>query len=264
MKDIYFLSGLPRSGSTMLANILRQNPKIHSESVSSCASCVASINANWNSMEQNVEYPNYDAKMGVLRGIMQGYYQHIDRPVIIDKDRSWPALIGLAEAILQKPVKIIACVRNPAEILTSFERLRRSDPLFFPRVDEALREGSTIASRCYWYAGPEGPLGRAHHQLKDAWISGYLDRFLYVDYSRFCSSPRSQTKRIYEFLGLPAFDHDFDNITQSERYNDIAVGLPNLHKIKPYLEKTTVNPVEFLGLDLYEQYNREIFWNAWI
>jgi len=93
---------------------------------------------------------------------------------------------------------------------------------------------------------------------------GYLDRFLFVDYGRYCSSPRSQTKRIYDFFELPYFDHDFDNIEQTETYNDMSVGLPNLHKIKSKVNKTTVNFVEYLGLELYEQYNREIFWNAWI
>lgn len=264
MKAIYFISGLPRSGSTMLANILRQNPDIHAQSVSSLASLLASVNANWMQYEQNQEYQDYQAKVGVLRSMIHGYYAHVDRDIVIDKDRGWTPQIGLIEALLDRPVKIISCVRNPAEILASFEKLRRKNPLFHTRVDENLREGSTIAARCMYYASPDGPLGRSHQNLKDAWISGYLDRFLYVDYNRYCNSPRSQTKRIYDFLELPNFDHDFENISQQEQYNDLAVGLPGLHDIKPRLEKTTVNPVEYLGLDLYEQYNREIFWNAWI
>jgi hypothetical protein len=44
----------------------------------------------------------------------------------------------------------------------------------------------------------------------------------------------------------------------------LATSHPNLHKIKPRLEKTTVNCVDYLGLDLYEQYNSQIFWDAWI
>ena len=60
------------------------------------------------------------------------------------------------------------------------------------------------------------------------------------------------------------FEHDYKKIIQKENYNDLAVGLPNLHKIKPEIDRTVVNCVEYLGLDLYEQYNKEIFWNAWI
>ena len=263
-KTIHFIAGLPRSGSTLLTNILKQNPKVHGESVSSLSSIFGSINASWSSMETNQEYNNTDAKVGVLKSVLQGYYSHIDRPFVVDKDRGWIPLLPQVEAVLDRKVKIVVCVRNPAEILTSFERLRKENPLFFTKADSTLREGSNIASRAYYYAGPEGPMGLSHRNIKDAITMGYLDRFLFIDYNRFCNSPKSQTKRIYEFLELPKFEHDFEKIVQTEVYNDMAVGLPNLHKVKPSLDRTTVNCVEYLGLDIYEQYNREIFWNAWI
>jgi sulfotransferase len=264
MKTIHFISGLPRSGTTLLANILKQNPKIHSEAVSSLSSIFGSINVNWNNIEASQEYPNYQAKIGVLKSILQGYYSHIDKPIVFDKDRSWIYLIPVVEEILQKQVKIIVCVRNPAEIVTSFEKLRRENPLFVTRADHELRDSNSIASRAFYYSGPEGPLGKAHQGLKDAITMGYLDRFIFVDYNLFCGSPKAQTKRIYDFFELPSFEHDFKKIEQVEQYNDLAVGLPNLHKIKPELNKTTINCVKYIGLDLYEQYNREIFWNAWI
>ena len=263
-KTIHFVAGLPRSGSTLITNILKQNPKVHGESVSSLSSIFGSINASWSSMETNQEYNNTEAKVGVLKSVLQGYYSHIDKPIIVDKDRGWIPLLPQVEAILDRKVKIIVCVRNPAEILTSFEKLRKENPLFFTKADSSLREGSNIASRAYFYAGPEGPMGLSHRNIKDAITMGYLDRFLFIDYNRFCNSPKSQTKRIYEFLELPKFEHDFEKIVQTEVYNDLAIGLPNLHKIKPSLDRTTVNCVEYLGLDIYEQYNREIFWNAWI
>jgi len=263
-KTIHFIAGLPRSGSTLITNVLKQNPKVHGEAVTSLASLFGSVNASWSSIEANQEYNNVEAKKGVMHSMLQGYYRNIDKPIIFDKDRGWIALIGQLEAVLERQVKIVVCVRNPAEILSSFERLRKENPLFFSRPDSHLREGSNIASRAYYYAGPEGPLGLAHRNLKDAITMGYLDRLLFVDYNRFCSTPKAQTKRIYEFFELPSFEHDFENIKQTEHYNDLAVGLANLHKVKPSLDKTTVNCVEYLGLELYEQYNREIFWNAWI
>lgn len=264
MKTLYFVSGLPRSGSTLITNLLKQNPQIHGESVSSLASMIGSVNANWSNFDANKEYRNDQAKVGVLKSILEGYYSHIDKPIVFDKDRGWVPLIGLIEAVTQQQVKMIICVRNPAEILTSFERLRKENPLFFTNVDASLKELSNISSRAYYYAGPDGALGLSHRNLKDAITMGYLDRFIFIDYNRFCNTPKSQMKRIYEFFELPEFKHDFETIQQIENYNDLAIGLPNLHKIKPSLEKTTVNCVEYLGLDLYEQYNREIFWNAWI
>lgn len=263
-KTLHFIAGLPRSGSTMMCSILKQNPQIHAEAVTSLSSLVASVHANWNSYETNKEYENEPAKRGVLNGMLQGYYSHVDKPVVFDKDRQWISQIGFLENLLQRPVKMMIMVRNPAEILASFERLRKESPMFFSLPDQTLRETSTIASRAYFYAGPNGPLGLSHASIKDAITMGYLDRLLFVDYGRYCSSPKSQTKRIYDFFELPSFEHNFSRLEQTEHYNDVPVGLANLHKIKPELKKTTVNCVEYLGLDLYQQYNREIFWDAWI
>lgn len=264
MKTIHFISGLPRSGSTMIANILKQNPKIHGESVSSLASLFGSINSSWDQMDPNKEYPNLEAKKGVLKSILQGYYSHINKPIIFDKDRNWICLIPLLEHVLEQRVKIVACVRNPAEILSSFEKLRKSNPLFYTKADRALNESSSIISRCFYYAEPDGPLGISHRHLHDAITMGYLDRLLFVDYNTFCNKPKSQTERIYDFFELEKFDHDFKNIVQTEQYNYHAIGLDNLHTVRPEVMKNTINCVEYLGLELYEQYNKEIFWNAWI
>lgn len=263
-KTIHFIAGLPRAGSTLVTNILKQNPKIHGEAVSSLSALIASVHANWYSYDANREYENLSAKSGVLRGILTGYYAHIDVPIIFDKDRQWVSQIGLLENILEAPVKILCMVRNPAEILTSFEKIRKSNPHFPVLPDQVLKEGSTIASRAYFYAGPTGPLGLAHANLNDAITMGYKDKLLFVDYNRFCNTPKSQTKRIYDFFELPTFEHNFQQIEQIEHYNDVVVGLPNLHKIKSSVERTTTNCVEYLGLDLYQQYNAQIFWDAWI
>lgn len=263
-KTIHFISGLPRSGSTLITNILKQNPSIHGEAVSSLSSLFQAIKTTWFALEQNREYNNNYSREGVLNSLFDGYYNHIGQKIILDRDSNWISMISEVEAILQRKIKIITCVRNPAEILSSFERLRKENPLFFSRPDSVLGKTSSIAARALFYAGHEGILGTTHRQIKDAITMGYLDRLLFVDYNRYCNTPKAQTKRIYDFLELPNFEHDFENIEQKEIYNDLAVGLPNLHKIKPSLDRTVINCVEYLGLDLYEQYNREIFWNAWI
>lgn len=263
MKKIYFVAGLPRSGSTMIQCILRQNPQVHAEPVSSLCTLFNNVYANWDNIESNKEYKNEKAKLNILVGMLQNYHASSTKPIIFDKDRMWVSRIGLLEAVLGQEVKILCPVRNPAEILASFEKLRKNNPLnLLP--SEMGAEGATIAGRCLYYASPNGPLGIAHAMIKDAITMGYLDRLLFIDYNRFCNSPKSQTKRIYDFFELPSFDHDYENISQEESYNDLSHNFPGLHKIKSKLDKTTVNCVQYLGLNLYEQYNREIFWDAWI
>ena len=264
MKNVYFVAGLPRSGSTMLINLLKQNPEIHGEAVSSLCSIFASVHYNWDKLDSNIEYPNIKAKINVLKSIIDHYHDEHQKQIIFDKDRLWVTQIALLEYIYQKPVKMLIPVRNPAEILASFEKIRKTNPIHLTLSDNDLKEATSIPARAFFFAGPNGPMGLAYQALKDSITMGYLDRLLFIDYNRFCNSPKSQMKRIYDFFELPSFEHNFKQIDQTEVYNDLASKLPNLHKIKPSLQKTTVNVVEYLGLDLYEQYNREIFWDAWI
>lgn len=262
MKTLHFITGLPRSGSTMIANILKQNPTVHGEAVSSLSGLFGTMHNNWLNFTENLEYPNLDIKKNVLHSLLEGYYKHIDKSIIFDRSLQWVSFIPLLETVLERKVKLLVTVRNPAEILASFEKLRRSNPLFTTKVDMTLGKSSSIESRSIYYSGPDGELGLSHRLLKNAISMNYLDRMLFVDYGRFCNTPKAQTKRIYEFFEMPEFEHNFNSIEQTEVYNDYVAGLPNLHKIKPSLQKTTINCIEFLGIDLYDQYNREVFWNA--
>jgi sulfotransferase len=261
MKTIHFVAGLPRSGSTMMMNILKQNPHVGAAPVSSLCTVINAVNINWESVEANREYPNDTAKIDTLTSILQGYHKSSKKDIIFDKDRLWVTKIGLIENIIQAKIKILCPVRNPAEIITSFERIRRNNPLRIIGGDSGI---SNVSTRALYYSAPDGVLGLSHAAHKDAVIEGYLDRLLFVDYNKFCNTPKSQLKRIYEFFELPKFEHNMESIVQNEQYNDHATGHPGLHKIKNRLERTTVNCVQFLGLELYEQYNREIFWDAWV
>ena len=263
-KTLHFITGLPRSGSNLITTILKQNTNIHGQSVSSLNQLINNTVKDWNRIEQNQVYTNDVAKKGVLNGMIDGYYKNIEKPIVFDRDFGWSSHIGLMEAILDRPIKLIVCVRNPAEIITSFERLHNSNPLDSSKMDAMSRGTSSIASRAYNVAGPDGILGICHRNSKDAITMGYLDKMIFIEYNRFCSNPKSQTKRIYDFFEIPQYDHDFTNIVQDDIYTEIALNYKNALKLKPSLEKTTVNCVKYIGLELFEQYNREIFWNAWI
>jgi sulfotransferase len=261
MKTLYFVAGLPRSGSTMLINLLKQNPQVDGCAVSSLCTVLTNVVNHWNGIEANREFPNETAKFNVLRGILENYHKSSEKNIIFDKDRMWIMHIGLLQALLETPVKILCPVRNPAEIVSSFEKIKRKNPLN-PVMSEA--GAPTIAARALTYANPNGILGMSHALIKDAIVQGYKDNILFVEYNRFCNSPKGQMKRIYDFFELPKFEHNFKKIEQTEAYNDVATGHPNLHKIKPSVDRTVTNCVEYIGLDLYEQYNKEIFWDAWI
>ena len=49
-KTLYFVAGLPRSGSTMMINLLRQNPYIGGAAVSSLCTFFGDVYLNWNNI----------------------------------------------------------------------------------------------------------------------------------------------------------------------------------------------------------------------
>lgn len=243
-KQINLIVGLPRAGSSVITKILSQNPNVHAETDSPIHGLLNLLQHEWRTED-------IEAKKRTLAALIAGYYEKTDSLTVFDNNIRWLPLLPQLEAILGVQVKVLVCVRNPAEIVTSFERSRHANPLIASEVDQVAKNASSIATRAYYYAGPEGILGKTYQQIKDSVTSGYLERMLFVDYTTYCNNPKSQTKRIYEFFGLEPFTHDFKNI-------------PGTSPDRRSLDKTVVNCVQYIGLDLYEQYNREIFWNAWV
>ena len=195
-KTMHFVGGLPRTGATFICNLLRQNPDVHGEPLSPLCSTFDNIRFNWEKAAANTEVDNSVARDNMLRSMFDGYYAARDKKIVFDKDLMWVKNIGPLEDLFQRKVKLLCLVRNPAEILASFEKLRNKAGMKVTVTDEALRENSTIASRAYYYAGPQGMLGMSHAAVKDAITMGYQDRLLFVDYNRFCNSPKAQMKRI--------------------------------------------------------------------
>lgn len=240
--NINLIVGLPRAGSSLISNILSQNPNLSTEINSPLCGLINLLHHEWRT-------ENIDGKRRALKGLLDGYLSTSSNKNYFDANISWLPVLPQLESVLERRVKVIVCVRNPAEIITSFEMYRKNNPLKVSDFDYATKSASSISTRAYSYAGPEGVLGKTYQHIKDSVTSGYLDRMLFIDYGLYCNSPKSQTKRIYDFFELEKFEHDFNNIPNNTRKQ---------------LDKTVVNCVQYIGLDLYEQYNREIFWNAWV
>lgn len=251
-RTLHFITGLPRSGSSVISSLLNQNPSIASDTNSVLSHVVQGMNQSW-PMSSNISISDMQQiKLQSMRAVLWGYHEHHPQSVIFDRSLSWIPLIPVVEELLGAQIKILVCVRNPAEILASFERSRAQSPLWAADLERTMGGKSSIASRAFFYAGPEGVLGTTHRDVQDSVVMGYLDRMLFVDYGLFCSNPRSQTRRIYDFFDLPYHEHDFRDIPRDN---------PGVRSV---LEKITVNPVQYLGLDLFDQYNSNIFWNAWV
>ena len=255
-KQYYFISGLPRSGSTLLSAILKQNPKFYADISSPVSGMLSSMIGHLSTTEQS---PNIGEKqrISVLNGIIDGYYHHIDRPVIFDSSRGWTKHTSLLKTLYPN-TKIICCVRDIQWILDSFEKHANSNPLYLNTlIDEEAKHCVTTRADGLMDVQKGGTVIKPWFWLKEGLLAN-PDMILLVEYNDLTKNPEQTMKRIYDFIEQPEFDHDFENVEYSNEPFDLGISAPNLHTVKrrvEYRERTTILPEETI-----KKYSGMEFW----
>ncbi len=262
MRKIHYIGGLPRSGSTLLTNILLQNPKFATTATSSLLDLMLQIRDGWNKLEGHKNYPEGQDKWGVIRSIMQNYH-NTDKSIIFDKNRGWSSHIEFVEKVTGEQARIIACVRNLEDICSSFEKLFRKN-----RADGEIHgefnntQMKTIDGRVSVWTSDEGVIGRPYVSLLDTIQRGLGDRIMFFPYESWTSNPDFWFKKLYEFVGEDYYQHDFNNIEQTIRENDAGYGWGNdLHEIKKgKLIPATSDATSIIGQTWYKKLHNTEFW----
>ncbi len=257
----YFISGLPRSGSTLLANILAQNPEFHATGTSGIMDVMFATRNQWNERVEFKAAPDYAAEIRVLRGILDSYFSNVTKPVVFDKSRGWLSEIEMAEEVLGHKVKILVPVRDIRNVLSSFEKLWRKNAPF--NQSQLARENyfkfQTIEGRVEMYLAPMQPTGLAYNRIVDALNRGFADRMFLVDFDDLTNEPDKTMRQIYDFLGEPHFEHDFEHVEQVTFEDDAVHGIRDLHKIRQKVAPVTSDWSKIIGPG-FEHLDRLNFW----
>jgi len=240
MKKLILLCGLPRSGTTVLANLLLQNQDFYVTATSGILDVmlVARNTIDQNEFFRAMPKQYRDArKLDVLRGVLHGYFAHVEGKVCFDKARGWPSAFEMLEWVLgsREEVRAIVCVRDVRDVLASFEKLYRatSAKAMTSQERNAYVEHRTAVGRAQFILQPSESLGYAMNVVRDAVTRGWKDRMLFVEYDSFCRNAPGELKRIYDFIGEEPFEHDPNNIETSSREDDSVYGFEGLHEIRP-------------------------------
>lgn len=247
-KTLHFLSGVPRSGSTVLAAILNQNPMTHVSTTSGLGNALDGLATTWHQTRLLVENdPERHKLASTMRGVIDAFYETTHKPIVIDKARNWPipVVMHAMAQVLGRKMKIIATVRSIPDCMASFVRVAKPDNL-----DEFILNGSL-----------------AKH-LKGSYLtlqSGYEydpESFLFVEYEDLLADPKAQLERIHAFLELPAFDYDFSNIdgTPVKEDDENLHGYAGLHDIKPVLQRQHNDSPKDVLKHHYPQFCQPEFW----
>lgn len=265
-KTYYFMAGLPRSGSTLLKSILNQNPQVYTEPVSPVLELTYYNNQYFISSEQYLGYPKPKSAHKVISSVIEDYYFDVEKPVIIDHCRAWSNNIEMIKTFITSNPKIICPVRNIAEILTSFiEMIRRnSDQVSF--IDQHLiQKGFRITddNRCDYLMSKDGIVEQALWAQSQAFIRGDDKKYLHmVEYEDLISNPNETLKKIYDFLEIEFYQHNFDNIENNHREIDDQWYLKDMHHVRCKLEKQSKKPEEVLSENILNKYKNMEYWKC--
>jgi sulfotransferase len=231
MKFFHFISGLPRSGSTLLSGILKQNPDFYADIASPVEGLTRTSIDLITSTESNLTITE-DQRKNLMYAIFDGYYKHIEKPVIFDSSRDWTKKTNFLKALFPD-TKILCPVRDIVPILNSFEMIASKNPFHTKTLTE---HNDNVFARC------DEMMNKNDGIIAGPWISlqeGYAlhpEMIMLIEYENLCKTPERTMRKVYEFLERPYYSHDFENVEYSNENFDKSCNLKDLHTVKRKVE----------------------------
>lgn len=252
-KTYYFLSGLPRSGSTVLTSILNQNPAVFATPTSPLLDQLIENQNIWHNLQTVKANPIPVQLDNITRRMINSMWSHVPQNVIIDKNRGWGKNMPAAEILFQKKIKMIAVKRDLPSIMASWLTVLKNNPNSY--LDQKLiQQGKqlTDVNRMdeMWHNMVKDCVESLQQALIDA-----KNQVLVVNYDDIVDNPKQILYNIEQFLDIPSHVYDFNNIENTYKDDDLAAwGLDGMHKIRSELKKTSKDPQEILGDEMFYKY----------
>ena len=193
-KQLFFLIAQPRSGNTLFASIMNQNPEI------ACTpnSITLEIMKDLFLLKQTdvfQNYPDHKSLDNVLDVVYDTYYKDWPQPIIIDRG---PVMTKGNFALMQKhfkqPFKCIVLLRDLMDVLASYMRWYTENPDAFPN-----RLGlNTDDEKLGMIMNNQGAVAKDLEAIKNSY--NYKDMCHYVKYDDMVNNPEQEFRKIYEFM----------------------------------------------------------------
>jgi sulfotransferase len=207
---MHFLLSLPRAGSSLLASLLKQNPRFQAGMAHPTARMVAGLLREMSEPDAVSAFSNSDQRLRALQAVLEGFQaDDCAHPLFIDSRRSWCQPLG--PLVDRYPgSRMIACVRRLPWIIDSFERTLL--------VEDSLHHGSsTVYSRAYELLSSSGSVGHTCRALKQACSGPWGQHILLVQYETLTAQPAQVLEAVYDFLEEAPHSHDYSLVKPCSR-----------------------------------------------
>jgi sulfotransferase len=258
------LSSLPRSGSTLLLYILNQNPNFK---ISPDSDLSYLLNENLTFIKRAVKGSQISHQelsetfINFCRSGANAWADTLrDEKILIDKSRGWTSDMDFTFKVFPN-LKLIFNIRDLRAVVNSFEKVHGE---------------SIYADRKIYYKDIENDLQRQRldgilnfPMLKDGLTAlrelieipkKYNSNILITRHEDLIEDPDYFMRTIYDFLELPYYQHDFDNIEQGNNYNDNPYMPYGNHKIKSKLSRSMTRSYDAIRPDLLDQMTKGYSW----
>lgn len=220
MNKLFFCGGLPRTGSTVLMNILQQNPRIFTTGTCALPDLLHQqvlIKSRYREVFQAMSLEQADkAIYGLIHGATKGWFEALtNKPVVISKSRSWSNIFHL-----YPNSKYICMVRDLRDIVESFEKINNQTLALHSFADDSSLVPAMSESEKYAY------YFKTSNALSDSLaneIQRMMDlfkrdpsRIMFIRYEDFTKDPVYILNKIYNYIQEEYVEHDLNNISQSE------------------------------------------------
>ena len=253
VEKIFYQSSLPRAGSTLFQNLMSQNPDFYCTPTSGVLELVFAARSNYTNSPEFIAQDAEQMRNGFLsfcRDGMYSFYNAItDKKYVLDKSRGWGIHYDFLNTIHPNP-KIICLVRDLRDVFASMEKNFRSAPEKQSSIlDWSKMQGTTVPKRIdIWAQNP--PVGLAIERLTEIFRMGLNNKMLFVKFEDLCLYPEATMTKVYDYLGVDHFVHDFDNIEQVTKEDDEVYGTFGDHTIRTKLEPVPSRAKQLLGKDV--------------
>lgn len=243
LNKIYHLFvGLPRTGGTVLASILNQNPEIYVASDTAMIEVLIAMDIEWKKTPTMMANPIPEQLSNIKEAVVNSMWIHKPQKIIIDRNRNWGNNDAFARDVFKKDMKYISTVRDLPSIMASWKILYLNEG--------HSDEDCNIKTRYVYDIFVRDSIEKVDTLFKTA-----KDRTLIINYDSFIQNPNEYLLKIEDFLELPSYNYDLNNIEgQYQDRNIVPFGPKNLHRIRNKLSKQEYSPEEILGKDLFEQF----------
>lgn len=230
-KDYFFITGLPRTGSTLLSSLLSQNPNIYAAGNSPVSQMMFDMHISvTENCDEQFEALGLDGSE-YISDIIDKFYSKTKSKYIFDKSRSWGKNlnIDIIKKYITKKPKFIVLLRSVTEIFSSFINLAEKNEIHDQRNYHSILTGTNeVISESYF----------ATLNL----IENHFDNCIFIFYDEIVEDPQKVISKIYNFCNIKSkFKHSFTNIKNKYPENDEAYELLGMHDVRPTILKQHYN-----------------------